>query len=61
MKAIGMVVGVVGLLALIINFWLAILLLIIGALMVASGASRERALREERRHQEIMSTREKNK
>ena len=54
MKVIGMILGVVGLLALIISPGLGVLALIVGALLFMVGARQEREAVEERRHQEML-------
>lgn len=60
MKTLGMILGVVGLLALIISPGFGVILLIVGALMFMVGARQQRVSVEERRHQEILAaTREK--
>lgn len=62
MKTIGMIIGVVGLLALIISPGLGVLALIVGALMFVVGTRQEREATDERRHQEVLdATRNRNK
>lgn len=54
MKILGMILGVVGLLALIISPGFGVLALIVGALLFIVGTRQEREAVEERRHQEML-------
>lgn len=54
MKTLGMIVGVIGLLALIISPGFGALALVVGALMFIVGARQQKESVEERRHQELL-------
>jgi hypothetical protein len=56
MKSLGLVIGVLGMLALCLNPAIGIIILLLGALLFIVGSRKERESLEERRHKEMLET-----